>query len=207
MGTHPLKEVTGRILSIGHSTMPIEVFLDQLFLAGVTVVADVRSSPVSRFPHFCMNYLKPVLNNAGIDYLFMGEELGGRPKHEWLYKNGIADYEKMAEEPEFKRGLQRLVDGAKTQTIAMVCSEYNPLDCHRCLLVGRALREKGIEVGHILAEAKVVEHEAVEQKLLQLAASVESDLFVSTAEKLTRAYRLRSLKVAYRKRSPKQISN
>ncbi|WP_241667253.1 DUF488 domain-containing protein [Muricoccus nepalensis] len=181
--------------------MPIDVFLDQLYLTGVTVVADVRSSPNSRHSHFCMNYLKPTLKNAGIDYVFMGKELGGRPKDERLYIGGVADYEKMAEEEDFKAGMQRLVDGASRHTIALMCSEYNPLDCHRCLLVGRALNKRGIEVGHIMADATVVEHDTVEKKLLQLTRGAEDDFFAPPLERLNRAYRMRSLKVAYRQKS------
>ena len=59
-----------------------------------------------------------------------------------------------------------------------MCSEADPLDCHRCLLVGRALAEAGIEVGHILASGEIVTHAQAEDRLLQLEHLAEDDLLM-----------------------------
>ena len=58
------------------------------------------------------------------------------------FEEAVADYEKMAQLPSFRSGLERLVAGAKHHRIAAICAEAEPLDCHRCLLVGRALAAK-----------------------------------------------------------------
>ena len=158
-----------RVLTIGHSNLPIETFLTMLDRAsGVTAIADVRSSPFSRHnPHFGRDELRPALEAQGIKYVFLGKELGGRPRDRNLYCDGVADYEKMALEPEFLKGMKRVVTGAQEHTIALMCSEHNPLDCHRCLLVGRALAEHNLSVGHILNSGRIAEQHEIEEKLLK----------------------------------------
>jgi len=87
-------------LSIGHSNIPAEHFLALLHSAGVDVVADVRSVPQSRFcPWFSQRPLAAMLIAAGIGYSPMGEALGGRPRHDRLYRDGVADYEAMQSSP------------------------------------------------------------------------------------------------------------
>ena len=110
----------------------------------------------------------------------------------------MADYEKMAASPEFRVGLARLTEAAERHLIAVMCSEADPLDCHRCLLVGRALAVGGIDVGHILASGAVVTHAQAEDRLLHLENLAEAGLLLrSRDERLAEAYRSRSRKVAY----------
>ena len=133
-------------LSIGHSNIPAEHFLALLHGAGVDVVADVRSVPQSRFcPWFSQRPLAAMLVAAGINYSAMGESLGGRPRHDRLYRHGVADYEAMAIESDYVAGLDRLLDIAARARVCLMCAEREPLDCHRCLLVARSLAERGIE--------------------------------------------------------------
>ena len=187
------------ILTIGHSRHPLERFVALLEGAGATAVADVRSAPVSRFsPHFNKNALAASLAAQDIGYKFLGKELGGRPERPEMYTEGVADYEKMAATPEFRSGVARLLEGAQRERVALMCSEADPLDCHRCLLVARALAEAGIDVGHILASGGVMPHAEVEERLLQLANLAEPGLLpCSRDERLAEAYRARARKVAY----------
>jgi len=189
------------ILSIGHSIMPYDQFASHLLDSGVTAVADVRSSPFSRrAPQFSRDSLRPTLKSSGIAYVFMGEQLGGRPKEGHFFRNRIADYEKMATSSDFLRGLDRLIDGTKKHRIALVCSEHNPLDCHRCLLVGRALTERNLTMRHILSDGSIINQSEVERRLLQLAAGDTKnadDLFLSQEEQLVDAYRKQARKVAF----------
>jgi len=187
------------ILTIGHSNHPLQRFLDLLGVAGVTAVADVRSAPISRFaPHFNKATLSASLAAAGIDYVFLGKELGGRPERPELFSDGVADYEKMAKEPSFGEGIQRLVQGAQAERIAVMCAEADPLGCHRGLLVGRALAEAGVDVRHILASGEIVSHADSEDRLLDLAGLRNADLVSGDRdERLAEAYRARGRKVAY----------
>jgi hypothetical protein len=108
----------------------------------------VRSSPYSRhFPHSNIDELRVELRADRISYVFLGKQLGGRPNERRFFCGGVADYEKMALAPEFNKGLDRVIEGAKKYRIALMCSEREPLDCHRCLLVGRALADLGAVEG------------------------------------------------------------
>lgn len=190
---------TPTILTIGHSRHPLERFLALLEAAQVTAIADVRSAPMSRFsPHFNKSALAASLAERGITYVFLGKELGGRPQRQELFTNDRADYAKMAASPEFRAGLARLIEAAERSRVAVMCSEADPLDCHRCLLVGRALAGAGCELGHILASGEIITHGAVEERLLQLEHLAEEDLLMgSREERLAEAYRARGRKAAY----------
>jgi uncharacterized protein (DUF488 family) len=187
------------ILTIGHSRHSLERFIALLEAAQVTAVADVRSAPASRFsPHFNKARLSASLAAHDIAYLFLGKELGGRPEQAELYTQGVADYEKMAVAPGFRTGLTRLIELAEQHRLAAVCAEADPLDCHRCLLIGRALAETGREVGHILPSGEIITHAEVEDRLLELADLTEADLLLpSREERLAEAYRARYRKAAY----------
>lgn len=186
------------VFTIGHSTHPMERFIGLLRGAGLTAIADVRSSPYSRrHPHFNKDRLQAALAADGISYAFLGKELGGRPTTPDLYCEGVADYEKMAQQPAFKEGLDRVVSGAGTYRVALMCSERDPLTCHRCLLVSRALAGRGVRVKHILADGNLLGHDAVEDRLLERAGRAGGDLFAPRADRLALAYREWGRKVAF----------
>lgn len=190
------------VWTVGHSTHSYERLLGLLLTAGATAVADVRTSPFSRhFPQFNKNALKDALRTDGIVYSFLGKELGGRPTGRQFYFEGVADYERMARSPDFAEGLRRVLEGAQKYRIALMCSEHDPLDCHRCLLVGRALAERGVGVKHILANSTIVDHRDIEARLLNSEGRENTDLFISPVERLAEAYRKRARKVAYTEHS------
>jgi uncharacterized protein (DUF488 family) len=190
-------------LTVGHSTLPCERFLELLRGAGVTAVADVRSAPYSRqFPQFNRETLLSELGAAGIAYVFLGKELGGRPSRPQLYCDGVADYERMSQSAEFRRGLERVIEGAGKYRIALMCSERDPLDCHRCLLVSRALVQRGVGVSHVMDDGSLIRHSEIEDRLLDISGRAGDDLFASRAERLAMAYRERARKVAFAEPEP-----
>ena len=188
------------LLTIGHSNIPAERFLTMLRCTGVETIADVRSVPASRFcPWFSAKNLAPLLAAANMNYLFFGDELGGRPRDPSLYCDGVADYETMAQRPSFQAGLDRLLAHAGQRRPCLMCSERDPLDCHRCLLVARVLAARGISVGHVLHDGGIESHAMIERRLLQITGA-DSDLFATGQdERLAAAYRRRARAVAYRR--------
>ncbi|HXW42760.1 MAG TPA: DUF488 domain-containing protein [Xanthobacteraceae bacterium] len=196
------------LYSIGHSNMTAERFLAMLGAAGVDAVADVRSIPASRFcPWFSAKNLAASLAGQGIAYLSYGETLGGRPRHPKLYCDGVADYEAMARQPDLAAALTRLAADAARWRVCLMCAEREPLDCHRCLLVARALAARGLAVGHILHDGTVEPHAATERRLLELAGD-DSDLFApGQHEHLAAAYRRRARAVAYRIKPDRSTTN
>jgi uncharacterized protein (DUF488 family) len=186
------------LLTIGHSNLAADRFMALLTGAGVTAVTDVRSIPFSRWcPWFSAKALAQRLAGEGIAYIALGEQLGGRPRDPKLYRNGVADYEAIASRPEFVAGLERVADEIARHRVCLMCAEREPLDCHRCLLVGRALTERGLTLGHIRADGTIEPHAATEERLLALAGH-DADLFRDRAERLADAYRGRAQAVAAR---------
>jgi uncharacterized protein (DUF488 family) len=191
------------LFSIGHSNIPAGRFMTLLREAGVDAVTDVRSTPYSRFfPWFSRKNLEALLAAEGMAYLPYGETLGGRPRDPSLYRDGIADYEAMARQGEFRESLTRLQSDASRRRVCLMCAEREPLDCHRCLLVARVFAERGLNIGHILHDGTIEPHAATELRLMAWSAdATEGDLFVTgQSERLAAAYRRRARAVAYRAR-------
>ncbi len=123
----------------------MEEFIAILEARGITRVCDVRHYPGSRrYPHFSREPFSASLRAAGIDYVWLGEELGG-------YRKG--GYEAHMSTPEFARGLDELQRLAAEEATAVVCAEVLPWRCHR-RYIARALEERGWEVVHVLDLAR-----------------------------------------------------
>lgn len=139
------------LFSIGHSNHRFEDLLALLEMHRIEVVADVRSAPYSRYnPQFNGRDLRLGLGEVGIQYVFLGRELGGRPEGDRFYDSeGHIRYGRMAETDCFRSGLDRLCEGGNRYRTAILCSEENPVGCHRYLLITRALSNRGVTVTHI----------------------------------------------------------
>jgi uncharacterized protein (DUF488 family) len=158
-----------KLWTIGHSNHSIETFISLLHQHGVTAVVDVRSHPYSRrLPHFNKAPLQASLNEASIHYVFLGRELGARPEDLSCYLDGKALYERIASTELFSEGIQRLLKGAETYRIALMCAEKDPLTCHRTILICRQLRQFEISITHILGSGEVESHVELEKRLLNL---------------------------------------
>ena len=141
------------IFTIGHSNHSLARFLELVSQASIATVIDVRSQPVSRWvPHFNRPALTAALAERGIGYVFMGRELGGRPRDPRLSKDGAPDYAAMSQSAAFQGGIEGVIERGQNERIALLCAERDPVDCHRFLLIGRALAAKGVSVEHILAD-------------------------------------------------------
>ncbi len=151
------------IWTIGHSNHTFERFAELLEGEGIGSVVDVRSYPYSRVaPHFNREELDIALREIGVGYLFLGEELGGRPSREEHYdEGGHALYDRMAEEPAFRAAVARLLSGCRENRVALLCSEGQPQECHRRLLVGKVLADHRVQLRHILPTGVVHQEEFV----------------------------------------------
>ena len=169
-----------QIFTIGHSSHSLETFVTLLQQHGVTALVDVRSAPFSRFsPQFNKADLEQEIKTHGIRYVFLGRELGARPEDPSCYENGQVQYGRLKETALFKKGIQRVIQGSKQHTIALMCAEKDPLQCHRFLLVARALVKLDIPVAHILATGDLEPHEITMARLPDPAGSAQDDLFDS----------------------------
>ena len=136
------------VYTIGHSNLSVQSFDSLLTGNDIRVLIDVRSKPVSRYRHFNSDRLERRLLASNIEYLHL-IELGGHPADQSLYDYKRVMYERIAVKREFKRDIDRVVDLSKHQRIVLMCTEENPLKCHRHPFLARELNERGIDVYHI----------------------------------------------------------
>ena len=188
------------VFTVGHSNHSPEAFVAFLKKHGVDEVVDVRSSPYSRYTaQFNLEFLRRALEEAGIGYVFLGTELGGRPADQSCYDaDGRVRYDRLADTDLFDEGIERLIRGADERLIALMCAEKEPLDCHRTLLVARTLVERGVDVQHILADGSLENHHATMSRLVDaLKLPPNGDLFRSRDDVLADALTIQEKKVAY----------
>lgn len=190
--------MTLRILTVGHSNHNAEDFVALLRKQGVSAVADVRSVPFSRFsPQFNKDAVKKSLQPEGISYVFLGKELGARSQDHSCYVDGQVQYSLLAKTELFRSGIERLLRGAEGEQIAVMCTEKDPLDCHRALLVTRALVAAGVEVAHVLADGRVESNDEAMERLLEKQGLQQPDLFRSADELLEEALQRQEQLIAY----------
>jgi len=186
--------------TVGHSTHDIEKFIGLLKQHGVNAVGDVRSQPYSRYrPQFTQDSLKKELQRTGISYVFLGDELGARSKDPECYIGGQVSYTKLAQTPLFQAGLDRITSGVEEYNLALMCSEKDPLECHRTILVARHLIERGLTVTHILADGETESHgESMARLIETLKISKTPDMFNPTTPE-DQSYAMQEEKIAYRR--------
>lgn len=190
------------VFTIGHSTQPVESFLGLLTKHGVNAVADVRSSPYSKFaPQYCIDELSASLKEAGVAYAFLGEELGARSNDNSCYVNDVVSYERLANTSLFKKGIQRIEDGCKRYRIALMCSERDPTECHRTILVSKVLSERGVDVRHILSSGEAETHLETMLRVLDVLGMPRKDMLDSQNDLVAQAYVGRERQIAYRRRN------
>lgn len=157
------------VLTVGHSNGAAEGFCGLLGSAGVEILVDVRSQPSSSYAQqFDRVPISKSLSSSGIRYVFMGTELGGRPRGPGMYdRDGHVLYGHVAQSDGFKHAIGRLLVGISANSVAIMCSEEDPTNCHRRLLIGRVLQMHGVQVRHlrgdgsIQSEAEIAEAERI----------------------------------------------
>ena len=180
----PLQATTHTVFTIGHSNLDLEEFLSLLLRHAIQTVCDVRSRPASfRFPQFNRDAFEVNLRDAGYKYEFFGESLGGRPEDSRVYQsNGVVDYFLRRKARDFAAGVDRVVEISRTQSIAMMCAEEDPLHCHRFLMICPELLERGVTPVHIRRGGVLESQREAEDRLLSqndLTAFTSDSLFVT----------------------------
>ncbi len=193
-----------KLYTIGHSATQFPTFLAMLRRWEVSVLVDVRSKPQSlRFPHFDQVELERAVREEGISYVFLGEELGGRPEDPKAYGNdGIVDYEARRKSYGFRAGIERVVQELAKNDLVLMCSEEDPLNCHRFLMICPELVSLGLEPLHIRKGGLIESHRDAEDRLLQIqqwGAIAGDSLFSSDRQSaLASAFTAQAKKCAFR---------
>ncbi len=187
------------VLTIGHSNRSWGDFLHLLAEHKVEVVCDVRSVPRSRlFPHFDRESLHRRLRAAGLRYVFLGRELGARPKDPSCYVGGQVQYSLLARTDAFRQGLDRVRRGSRLYRIVLMCAERDPLLCHRAILLGPSLTSFDLIMAHVLDRGVLEPHAQFEDRLLQATGNHAHDLFSGRETLLAEAYERQAARIAFR---------
>lgn len=197
-----------KVYTIGHSTYEVQYFIELLTMNSINCIIDIRSTPYSKYAQqFNKEQLKYFLNRHNIVYIHMGSEFGARRNKRELYNNaGYLDFERTRKDSLFLEGIERIKQGyLKGYTMGLMCSEKDPLDCHRSIMVSKGLIDNGIEVMHILEDGNLESHHDLEIRMLdkyykdrdQVSFSLVPDFGLSDSEMIERSYKRRNLDIGY----------
>lgn len=138
---------------MGSSNRSLSEFLEILEAYGIKVLADVRRFPTSKFDQFKKENLERTVEAAGIEYVYLGKELGG-------YRSG--GYARYMGSPAFQEGIEVLLEVVKGEKGCILCAERLPWRCHR-RFIAQALRNKRMEVIHIIEKGRTWREEVGEE--------------------------------------------
>lgn len=192
------------LFTIGHSNLEFDQFLGMLTGTRGELLVDVRSRPQSsRFPQFSQPGFEKLLEAGGIHYLFLGEELGGRPDDPDAYRpDGLVDYARRRKSYAFGAGLDRLLKQLEQNSLILMCAEEDPLECHRFLMICPELIKRGIAPLHVRKSSRIETQENAENRLLVaqgFGGVAANTLFPEArAEALEKACVLQAGKFAFR---------
>jgi uncharacterized protein (DUF488 family) len=199
------------IYTIGHSSHDNIYFLQLLEKFNINCIVDIRSVPFSKYvPHFNKNVIKKFLNFHNLHYVYMADEFGAiRQDTNLFHPKGYLDFEIVKHTKSFRNGIDRLNAGiSKGYIISLMCTEKDPLDCHRSIMIAPELTKDNFLVNHILPDGNIETQQELEDRLLKLyfPTHIQQDLF-STIENndkkdlLEKAYRLRNSDIGHRENS------
>lgn len=204
-----MEEIIVDIYTIGHSNYSVEKLIDMLKFYDINFVVDIRGTPYSKYNiQFDKETIKYTLTHSGFVYIYMAKELAAKRINKQSYNSeGYSDFEKVIHEDDFINGIQRLKIGCeKGYKIALLGAMQEPIRCHRSILVGRALRDYGFNVKHILDDYSIASQEDIEKNILDKYFSNRGQLTIDSLlgnemteeEMIEEGYRLANKEIGYR---------
>lgn len=194
------------LLSIGHSQHPVEYFIDLLKSHNVNYLLDVRSTPYSQFAaNYNRENIKDMLQKNGIGYAYMGDYFGARPTDYLLYSpSGYLDFEKVANSEKFKKGFNNVERGVNQgYRIAFMCTEKDPIECHRTILVTREFYKAGYLIEHIMPDNTIQTQDVINKRLLDMYYPNRNQISLFSSENLSKeqyineAYKKQNKRIGY----------
>lgn len=156
-----------KVYTIGHSNVEPDEFVKRLKQFNIEILIDVRSRPYSKYvPSFNKDKIERLCKDNGINYLFLGDLLGGKPEDDSVtYERIKINYGLLAQKDYFLQGIDKLLNLASGYVVCLMCSEGQPDECHRSLLLAPVLEKRGIEVLHILPDRTAINSEKLKLKI------------------------------------------
>jgi uncharacterized protein (DUF488 family) len=193
------------IYTIGHSNHSIDYFVELLNTFSINSLVDVRTIAASAYnPQYNKEPLSNYLKQKEIQYQHFAEEFGARQTDPTLLdEEGKVDFEKVRKAVSFNKGVEQLLAKiANGETIALMCSESEPFECHRFSMISIALEQQGFEVKHVLKDKSIKSNPDLERQLLKKYDKKlpKPDIFqpdITVKDQLDAAYRLRNKEIAF----------
>ena len=204
-----MKKIT-QIFTIGYTAFPNHNdFIATLKRYNISCVIDVRSYPVaSQFYAIYSKYtLEPLLKNHSIIYRNYANEFGARQDNrEYFMKEGCLDFKRFAKSEEFLSGIEKVKKALSLNyNLALMCAEKDPIDCHRAIMIGRALDLLGFDIKHILTDGSLQTQKEIDYRLLKFYHLDESSLFQMKDELIDEAYIRKNIQIGYRGKEEEAI--
>lgn len=201
----------GLLYTIGHSQHDFEYFINLLKYNNINYLLDVRSTPYSRYAEtYNREHLSNLLLKKNIIYSYMGKYFGARPANIELYnEEGYLDFEKVAQSELFIKGMKNVILGLnRGNNIVLMCTEKDPIDCHRAILVARAFSLNDVNVTHILPDGKLQTQKELDERLLDMYFPDRTQLSIfnfnsaiNDEENLKMAYKERNREIGFHLRN------
>ena len=192
------------LFTIGYSGFPeVQDFIEELKHHGVEILIEVRSSPYSAYyPQYNRDQLTLKLKAAGIYYFNYAKQFGARQENESYYRNGRLDFEVFSHSEPFLEGV--LSVEKSSASIAFMCAEKHPSECHRAILVAKAFSDRGHRITHIKPDGVTLSQQDIDNELLEtyFPNRAQASLFAednrSEQEYIDLAYKLRNDEIGFR---------
>lgn len=194
-----------KIFTIGYAGFAIDDFIKALKKHNINSLIDVRSSPFSKF---YQDYNKPLLCDTlqknGIIYRNYNSEFGARQDDKTYYPNGYLDFSMFTRSKVFLDGMQKIINAIPLgYKFVLMCSEKDPINCHRTIMVGKAFSDNGISVSHILSDGHIITQSDIEARLLDMYYPDRDQLALfgeqlSAEEMIENSYKFQNEKIGYR---------
>lgn len=197
------------IFAIGHSNYPYDKLIEMIKKYGIDCVVDIRETPYSKYnTQYNREVLRENLKSSGFTYVYMGHEFGAKRQTKESYNDdGYADFEKVIKEELFLKGIERITkDLQMGYKIVLLGAMQEPIRCHRSIMLGKYLNEKGFDVKYIMHEGNIVNQDYIEEDLLNKYFSDRNQLSIdsllgtdkSREEMIEEGYKLANKEIGHR---------
>lgn len=197
------------IFAIGHSNYPYDKLIEMIKRYGIDCVVDIRETPYSKYnTQYNREALRESLKSSGFTYVYMGHEFGAKRQTKESYNDdGYADFKKVIKEELFLKGIERITKGLQMgYKIVLLGAMQDPIRCHRSIMLGKYLNEKGFDVKYIMHEGNIVNQDYIEEDLLNKYFSDRNQLSIdsllgtdkSREEMIEEGYKLANKEIGYR---------
>lgn len=193
-----------KIYTIGYASKSLDDLIELIQVKGIATVVDVRSVPYSkRYSEFNKESLGNKCAKRNVRYIYLGHLLGARQTDQnLLFPDGKVDFNLLAKSENYSQGIDQIIHLNETVApICLLCAEKDPYKCHRSILLGRVLANKGYKLEHYVSDNVSFSQNDIEDRLLKEYAPdyMQSTLFapsISREEALEKVYKIRNKEIS-----------